>query len=168
MGSPDCGLPPLKVLFLDSFQPTISKCKIPAWNGLGRMHSLFSPSGTESAAASEPRGKGAAPTAPAVHPHPQHSTSFLQESQTATDPAFGPGKHTARAPLPKALLSFENQFLQASVEPGLVPRPQHLILSRTWALSLNPTKLPSAGFPDKGWQLEAARGSQPPYQGWRG
>lgn len=23
MGSPDCGLPPLKVLFLDSFQPTI-------------------------------------------------------------------------------------------------------------------------------------------------
>lgn len=41
---------------------------------------------------------------------PWHSTPLLQQSLTDTNPALGLGKHTARARLPKALLSLKKQF----------------------------------------------------------
>lgn len=114
-------------------QPTkIAKCKIPAWNGLGNMDILFSPSGTKSAAGSlTERG-------PPLRLRPfsaQRSTSWLlvpgsrlQESQTPTHQAL---EAVRQAWLPKALFSSGNKFWVPN--SGLrrarpyIPGPRHQI-----------------------------------------
>lgn len=102
---------------------------------------------------------------------PWHSTPLLQQSPIDTNPALGLGKHTARARLPTALLSFEKQFSVPSAglrearpwshDRSIVsPAPLRALVPRT------PTGAAQRRFPEqKRWQLGAAGGSRPPHRG---
>lgn len=96
------------------------------------MDIIFSPSETKSAAGSlAGREYGGCSGSSA----PLHSISLLQESQIPTNPAFGLENHATRARLPKAMLSFGNQFLVPN--SGLSgARP----CTRTAAASISPIR----------------------------